>query len=72
MLPRWSPRGDELFYVNADYTALLAVPVETKSTFRPGNPQQLFTGEQVRWQSTGPYWRNYDVAPDGRRFVVVQ
>lgn len=74
--PRWSGRGDELFYVEDN--ALMAVPVETRAGFRAGLPRRLFAGEQTRVlldpvrAGSPPFLSRYDVTPDGQRFVVVQ
>ena len=59
-LPRWRRDGKELFYlaVNGD---LLAVPTRTTGGFEAGSPTVLFTAN--------PPPDNYDVAPDGRRFL---
>jgi len=70
--PRW--RGDEIFYVDVEGNALMAVKVDTRSG-RTELPRTLFTGEQVRARLYNPPtdWQTlYDVAPDGERFVVVQ
>ena len=71
-LPRWSRRGDELFYVE-DH-ALMAVPVSTRAGFRAGSPRRLFDGARLGaglW-SFSPLIASYDPMPDGRRFVVVR
>jgi Tol biopolymer transport system component len=66
--PKWSPLGDELFYVEED--RLMTVSVETESRFRAGQPDPVFEVRPVqvpRLRFTG-----YDVSADGQRFVVVQ
>ena len=63
---RWAPNGRELFYRNRDQ--MMVVDITTEPTFRPGAPRQLF--EQVfNVTNVGP---NYDVSPDGQRFLMVQ
>jgi serine/threonine protein kinase len=59
-LPRWRRDGKELFYlaVNGD---LLAVPTRTAGGFEAGSPSVLFAAD--------PPPDDYDVAPDGRRFL---
>ena len=70
--PKWNGRGDELYFVTGD--SLMVVNVRTRPVLRLGLPRMLFTGEQVG----GPLTRTnlfqpvYDVATDGRRFVVVR
>ncbi|MCI0490552.1 MAG: serine/threonine-protein kinase [Blastocatellia bacterium] len=61
IIPVWSGDGRELFYhwQNQVY----AVSVETKKGFTAGTPRVLFAGR---------YLTNYDVSPDGRRFVMVK
>jgi hypothetical protein len=54
-----------LFYTHE--ATLLAVPVQTALEFRPGAPVPLFTNPA--FQSPGAEV-NYDVAPDGERFLV--
>ena len=64
--PRWRPDGKELFFDNGG--TMLAVDLAGTvpgGVFKAGVPQRLFQG----LQSLPP--RNYDVAPDGRRFLVV-
>lgn len=73
--PRWSGRGNELFYLEGN--TLMAVPVETQPGFKKGLPRPLFTGEQVGAlldiRATGnPMVWVYDVTADGQRFVVVR
>jgi serine/threonine protein kinase len=64
--PAWARSGRELFYRNAD--ALMAVPVRTEGGFVAGNPALLFRGQFV--PTLGG--RNYDVSPDGRRFLMLK
>jgi Tol biopolymer transport system component/predicted Ser/Thr protein kinase len=60
--PRWSRAGRELFYRDAGKNQLMAVDIQTSPAFRAGQPRALF---ELR---TG----NWDVAPDGKRFLVVK
>jgi eukaryotic-like serine/threonine-protein kinase len=68
--PKWSPRGDELFYLEGD--TLMAVSVRVSPSFKPGVPHTLFSGKKVG--STLLVFDSplYDVAPDGKRFVIVR
>jgi len=65
--PRWAPDGRTLYYRDAD--RMLAVPVSTSAAFSAGAPRMLFEGSYTRmgWQQA-----NYDVAPDGKRFLMVR
>jgi serine/threonine protein kinase len=67
--PRWSATGDELFFVGED--TLMVVSVKHQPAFRAGMPQALFTAAKAGVVG-GPGGFSYDVAADGRRFVVVR
>lgn len=62
----WARNGRELFYRNED--ALMAVSIRTEGGFVAGNPALLFRGQFV--PTLGG--RNYDVSPDGRRFLMLK
>jgi hypothetical protein len=64
--PRWNPNGRELFYRNGG--GLWSVAISTEPAFRAAKPVLLFEGEYEldAWSSS------YDVAPDGRRFVMIR
>ena len=66
--PRWSAKGDELFYVAGD--TLMAVSVKLAPRFAAGLPQPLFTAAKAGLARSEGF--SYDVAADGRRFVVVR
>ncbi len=64
--PRWSSRGNELFYV--DKNALMSAKVVTRPTFRIEATQKLF-----EWKQLGLYlMRRYDVTADGQAIIAVQ
>jgi Tol biopolymer transport system component len=69
-LPRWSRRGDELFYVEGN--ALMAVPVSTRGGFRASTPHRLFDATAIgaRLWDFSPLFAAYDPMPDGRAFVL--
>ncbi len=64
--PRWRRDGRELFYVD-DNRRLMAVPVLSSDPPRLGAPVALF-GSRLE-EATD---RQYDVFPDGRRFLLNQ
>jgi dipeptidyl aminopeptidase/acylaminoacyl peptidase len=67
--PAWSRDGTELFYRYEDGLRMMAVPITTEPDFFPGRPELLFEGEYL----PSPGWgRNFDVAPDGQSFVMVE
>ena len=45
----------------------MAVPVQTEPSFAPGNAEEVFGGYYA-----GTFGRNYDIAPDGERFLMVK
>ena len=60
--PSWRRDGRELFYRNG--SKMMAVAIQQEPTFRAGRPELLFEG---------PYQGNgYDVAADGKRFLMVK
>ena len=60
-LPRWRQDGKELYYVTPD-GFLMAVPIALGARLEARAPVQLFHVEAVI--------ENYDVLPDGSRFLV--
>ena len=69
IFPVWARNGQELFYVeNGEPAHLMAVPVQTGSTFNPGNPEAVFEWNYY----TGTLGRTYDVSPDGLRFLMIK
>ncbi len=74
--PMWSRDGSELFYRNGDM--MMAVEVALEPEFTAARPSLLFTG---RYESgvgldsrdgVGNPSSNYDVSPDGQRFVMIE
>ena len=70
--PAWSENGRELFYVQGGVFSgggvptLMSVRIATAPAFLAGTPEALFENVDLRtnWGSS------YDVAPDGRRFLL--
>ena len=60
--PKWSRDGREIFYENAS-TELVRIAVTPGSTFAVTDPRVLFSLRDVS---------DWDVAPDGQRFVVIR
>src|SRR5207245_314555 len=63
---KWRGDGKELFYIAPD-KKLMAVSVESGSTLVAGTPHALF---QTRITGTKFVWSQYDVTPDGQRFLI--
>jgi Tol biopolymer transport system component len=72
--PLWARNGQELFYMTTsgvDVT-LMNVRVESGAAWSAGTPTKLFSGRFL-FGETGPgEGRTYDVAPDGRRFLMIK
>jgi Tol biopolymer transport system component len=66
--PRWSRDGKEVFYRNGD--ALFAVPVSLQGSFSAGAAVELFRNPGLFAAGEGAY--PYDVAPDGKRFLIAE
>jgi len=64
--PAWSRDGRELFYRTAD--TMMVATVVSRPMFAVTGRRVLFTGAFL---SGGPF-REYDPAPDGQRFIMVQ
>jgi serine/threonine-protein kinase len=65
--PHWSDDGRELYYRNE--SQLMAVAVDTRTTFTPRPPVLLFEGVYNLRSNTGI---SYAVAPRGDRFLMVR
>jgi hypothetical protein len=70
--PTWSADGRQLFYTAPDpqqgNQPTMVVDVATEPEFTPSRARLLFEGH---YSGSTPV-RNYDVAPDGARFLMVQ
>jgi len=64
--PRWRGDEKELFYYAGDGT-IMSVSIEAGAEFTAGIPQRLFACEL---RPTREDLREYDVSPDGQRFLV--
>ncbi len=64
--PLWSRDGRELFYRAGD--RLFAAALQTDRGFRVVSRTALFATRQM----ANPFRTNYDVARDGRRFIVIR
>ena len=71
-MPVWSRDGRELFYVAAapEGMAMMAVEYGGGPAFAASRPERLFT--LPGRVDLGGVFRHWDVAPDGRRFVVLR
>jgi serine/threonine-protein kinase len=67
--PRWSRRGDELFYLDVR-SNMVAARVTTTPSFAVQSTRVLFNAAEFVQSSISR--RNYDVSPDGQRFLMVR
>ena len=65
--PVWSRNGRELFYRSGD--AMMAVDVTTSPVLGAGKPRRLF---ERPYELSYALWPDYDVSPDGKRFLMVK
>jgi Tol biopolymer transport system component len=65
--PVWARNGRELFYRNGD--KMMVVSVQTQPTFAPGRAQVLFQASYEVMDGVRP---NFDVTPDGQRFLTIK
>jgi hypothetical protein len=66
--PHWGRSGDRLYY-SETASRLMEVEVTTRPSLAFGTPRPVFSLEGA----AGPdLLRGFDVAPDGKRFVMVQ
>ena len=75
--PLWAPDGTEIFYrtrttlgAGRSDHKVMVVPVRLAPEFSSGKPQTLF---EDRFEVGGvTYLRNYDIASDGQRFLMLR
>jgi len=65
--PVWNPNGRELFYRSGD--KMMVVDIASQPGFSAGKPRMLFEG---RYELSPVQNANYDVSPDGQRFLMLK
>jgi hypothetical protein len=65
----WSPDGRELSYYEVDARKVVAVTIQTQPSFSFGVPVPLPLEGIL--QTDTELERQYDVSPDGKRFLVL-
>ena len=65
--PEWNPNGRELFYRTEN--KMMVVDIGTHSSFSAGKPRILFSEPYL---PTPIIPANYDVSPDGQRFLMLK
>jgi serine/threonine protein kinase/Tol biopolymer transport system component len=68
MEPAWSPDGKVLYYRDFSGDKMMAVSFVTEPGLRVGKPRLLFEG---KYFGGAPWGRNYDISPDGTRFIMI-
>ena len=66
--PVWNRNGRELFYRSRD--KMMAVDITTEPSFSAGKPKMLFEGHY--FSATGALFPEFDVSPDGQRFLMLK
>ena len=64
--PLWSPAGGEIFYTDDNSRSMMVVAIRTEPELEVGPPQRLFEWPEYE------LGRQWDVTPDGQRFVVAR
>jgi len=72
--PRWSGDGRKLFYIEIQTAdrSLMEVDVEDSDVFRISSPRTVIPSLAGRFVTSTAPVNNWDVAPDGNRFVFVE
>jgi len=68
MEPVWSPDGREVFYWNPERTRLLGTKLDPSAGMKPVSTEEV---ARFDYGGSSPN-RNYDISPDGKRFLVLQ
>ena len=66
--PMWARNGRQLFYRNGD--KMMVTAVETNPVFAASKPKLLFEAHYETYFL--PFERDYDVSPDGQRFLMIK
>ncbi len=69
--PLWSPNGQELFFVSPPAGALMRVGVERAASWSATTPTMIMKEGYVTTPAGNP-GRNYDISPDGQRFLMIK
>jgi len=68
--PLWAPDGKEIFYRDISANKLFSVSILEDVEFRVSTPKLVF---EERFRSGGgPWGRDYDITPDGERFLMIK
>jgi hypothetical protein len=67
--PRWTRDGKELFFEAGDGKLNVVAVSATADAFTAGPPQPLFDMHMAHTENGAQF--QYDLAPDGNRFLIV-
>jgi serine/threonine protein kinase len=70
--PKWRRDGKEIFYLAADRSLMSVAVRSTASTFEVSTPTRLFETRMSTLPNTSYARNQYDVTPDGQRFLINQ
>jgi serine/threonine-protein kinase len=65
--PCWSRTGREIFYRNQGW--MMSAGIISEEPLRASKPKPIFEAD---YDDAGALYPNYDIAPDGSRFVMVR
>ena len=68
--PVWAPNGKDLYFRRFGSGEMMRVSYDTEPTFSSGNPEVLFAAPYLQSSPDRP--RQYDLSPDGDRFLMVK
>ena len=68
--PLWAHGGDTIYYRDYSGDELWSVSFDTDPDLDVGEPVLQFKGEYKG--TSGPWGRNYDLAPDGEHFIMIK
>jgi len=69
VLPKWSRNGKELFYRTPDNKIMVVTYTTSSDSFHADKPQLWSPGQ---FTELGLFTYNFDLPPDGKRFVVLK
>ena len=69
--PVWARSGDELFFWSPPDSTIQSVRVERSSSWRSSTPTKVLQG-LAYYGGTGSLGRTFDVAGDGKRFLMIK
>ena len=70
--PVWARSGDELFFWSPTGATIQSVRVERSSSWRSSAPTKVLQGLAYYSGGTGSIGRTFDVAGDGKRFLMIK